>query len=134
MEDHTPNGEGRNIIQNPLNERLEAIESDINNIKKSINDLSNQLFNQNSRFLNDERFCAKLQLSHNLLWALWILNPAQNNPNTQFDAGECIRYARETAASALTEINYTSTPYETASKWYYDCAKHFKDNNFPKIF
>jgi hypothetical protein len=121
-------------MQNPYNERFEAIEADIISTKESIKKLSNLMLRLSDKLLNDERRIAETLLRIHLLWALVYLIRLKDKPATQVQAQSCIQKARESARTTLTEISYIAEPFDSFARWYSNCSSYFYENGLTDVF
>ena len=111
-----------------LRNRMETLE--VSGLQEQITSLSSQIIGLDSVVLSVERSVAELQIRHNLLWALWALEPMQKTP----DVTNCIRFVRETASLALGLIPASNNPDQIAIDWFSKCKDYFSNHGGFEIF
>lgn len=102
-----------------LRNRIENLE--ILDLQKQIISLDSRVKQLDSRFLERERDVAALQINYYLLWALWAFEPMQETLNVK----NCIRFARESASSALAQVRTSKNPHQISKDWYSQCKDYF---------
>lgn len=108
-----------------LRTRIENLE--ILGLQEQVISLDSKVKHLDSLLLGMEQEIAHLRISHDLLYTQWALWPMQDNANAKL----CIQFARELAASALTEVRTSNDPIKIADVWYSKCQDYFlKHGNF----
>ena len=111
-----------------LRNRVETLE--ILDLQEQITSLNSRIKQVASLLLELERDVATTRIQQYLHWALWAFGNVAQSVNIQ----DCERYARELAASAMTEARNSNKPHEVASGFYSRCSEYFKNHGYPDLF
>ncbi len=111
-----------------LRNRVESLE--ISGLQEQITSLSSQVKQLDSLLLGLEQEVAHLRISHDVLYAQWAFEPMKQNIN----AKDCIRFTRESASAALTEVRTNNNPLKVANDWYSKCRDYFREHGGFEVF
>ena len=111
-----------------LSNRVESLE--ISGLQEQITLLSSQVKQLDSSLLGLEQEAAHLRISHDVLYAQWALESLSQDIN----AKDCIRFIRESASAALTEVSTNNNPLKVANDWYSLCRDYFRKHGGFEVF
>jgi len=111
-----------------LRNRVESLE--ISGLQEQITSLSSQVKKLDSLLLGLEQEIAHLRISHDVFYAQWAFEPMKQN----IDAKDCIRFTRELASAALTEVRTNNNPLKVADEWYSKCIDYFREHGGFEVF
>ena len=111
-----------------LRNRTETLE--LLGLQEQITSLSSRVKKLDSLLLALEQEVAHLQISHDVLYAQWAFEPMKQDTN----AKDCIRFTRESASAALTEVRTNNNPLKVYDDWYSKCADYFRKHGGFEVF